>query len=70
MLQTGIASLPNRDPGATDLDALFAWSAVHGLASLLETHAIHAPDLTGSVLSDAGAHILLRIGTALGIQQK
>ncbi len=68
MLQTGVASLPHHQPGAaSDLDALFAWSAVHGLASLLETRAFHAAGLSEPVLADAGAHTLGRIGTALGV---
>jgi AcrR family transcriptional regulator len=67
LLRAGVAALPNRPPDApTDLDALFAWSAVHGLATLLHTHACQAAGFPTAVLADAGPHTLLRIGAALG----
>jgi AcrR family transcriptional regulator len=67
MLRDGIAGLPNRAADApADLDALFAWSAVHGLAGLLETHALPASGMAATLLADAGAYTLLQIGRALG----
>jgi AcrR family transcriptional regulator len=67
MLRGGVVALPGRVAGAAaDLDALFAWSAVHGLATLLETPACRSAGLTASVLEDAGVHTLMRIGRAFG----
>jgi AcrR family transcriptional regulator len=67
MLRGGVIGLPGRVAGvAADLDALFAWSAVHGLATLLETPACRTAGLAASVLEDAGVHTLMRIGRALG----
>lgn len=56
-------------PGAADariqLDALFVWSAVHGLASLLQTAAFHQIGFDRQTLEAAVPHVLTRIGHAL-----
>lgn len=58
-------SLPTE---ATDLDALFVWSSLHGLASALQSQTIDTLDLPPDVLDAAAAHTLWRIGVALGVE--
>lgn len=48
------------------LDALFVWSAVHGIASMLQTNAISTLGLSRDVLEASRGHSMSRIGTALG----
>jgi AcrR family transcriptional regulator len=56
-------------PGAIDIDseALFVWSSVHGLASLLQTRAMTTLNLDGATLGGLADHVLDRIGAALGV---
>ena len=58
-------------PGAVDLDleALFVWSSVHGLASLTPTRAMATLDLSAATTAAVSSHILGRIGAALGLAQ-
>lgn len=56
---------PDRE--AIDREALFAWSSLHGVVSLLRTDAIGTLDLAPSARADFVAHALKQIGTALGI---
>ena len=67
-LRTAIARLPDRQrsDADVDLDALFAWSAVHGLASILKTQAGEQIGFAAPTLKNAGRHVLRRIGDALG----
>ncbi len=46
-------------------DALFVWSTIHGLASILHTRALDTLSLPDEVLDNAVHHTLFRIGTAL-----
>jgi AcrR family transcriptional regulator len=52
----------NRD---TQLDALFVWSVVHGMASILQTPVMAQLGLPDAVVRGAIPHALERIGTAL-----
>ncbi|MEO1018852.1 MAG: TetR/AcrR family transcriptional regulator [Pseudomonadota bacterium] len=54
------------DSKETSLDALFVWSTVHGLASILQTCALQTLDISADELEDAAPHVLTRIGYALG----
>jgi AcrR family transcriptional regulator len=62
------------DPGnaaaksAVELDALFVWSTMHGLASILQTSAIRTLALPSAVLAATASHTLQRIGVALSTQ--
>lgn len=56
---------PDRE--AIDREALFAWSSLHGVVSLLRTDAIATLDLAAAVRADFVAHALRQIGTVLGI---
>ncbi len=66
-LKETIARLPGRKSDAdVDLDALFAWSVVHGLASILQRPAAERLGLRKATISEATAHTLGRIADALG----
>ena len=47
------------------LDALFVWSVVHGMASILQSSVLHQLDLDQATLDAAMQHALERIGRAL-----
>lgn len=47
------------------LDALFVWSAMHGLASILQSRALGTLGLPGSLLAAAVPNAMQRIGAAL-----
>lgn len=55
--------------GSVDIDqeALFVWSAVHGLASLLRMQAMGALDLPAGARERMREHMIDRIGAALGL---
>lgn len=52
-----------------DLEAMFVWSTMHGLASLLQTKAMDTLALPEEKLAATVNHTLLRIGTALGVER-
>ncbi len=54
-----------QEEGGLDLDALFVWATVHGLASILTTCAGQTLALPQSVLEQACAHTLAAIGRGL-----
>lgn len=56
---------PDRD--RIDREALFAWSSLHGVVSLLRTDAIGTLDLAPSARTEFIAHALRQVGAALGI---
>jgi len=70
LLRDGLARIaaeqgpPDGPEGAAELDALFVWATMHGLASILHSHALDTLGLSGSVLADAVPHALRRIGAA------
>ncbi len=55
---------------AADLDALFVWSSVHGLASILASHAMETLDMPDRLLQAAAAQTLQRIGMALDAERR
>jgi AcrR family transcriptional regulator len=72
VLRGGIARLiasrgEPASPDGIDREALFAWSSLHGVVSLLRTDAIGTLDLAPSARSTFVAHALQRVGAALGI---
>ena len=48
-----------------DLDALFVWSAMHGLAGAINSEVIKKLGLKSDVLDQATAHIMDKVGRAL-----
>lgn len=69
VLLSGVARMKNEAPGRVDpelqLDALFVWSVVHGMATILQTPALRQLGLDQSTLSAAMPHALQSIGRAL-----
>jgi AcrR family transcriptional regulator len=57
-----IPSMPER---AANLDALFVWSTLHGLASILQSDALATLELSEQEIQQAMARCLGRIGLAL-----
>ena len=55
------------DRETIDREALFVWSSLHGLVSLLRTDAIATLDLAPSARAEFIAHALQKVGAALGI---
>lgn len=53
------------DPRALDRDALFVWSAIHGLASIMRSDVMGIIDLEGDPPAAIVEHVLRRIGDAL-----
>ena len=50
---------------SVELDALFVWSSLHGVASIMNTSTIDTLGLSNAVLEAAFQHVLRRIGAAL-----
>jgi AcrR family transcriptional regulator len=66
MLRSVIARLPGeRTPAQADLDALYAWSTVHGLASILETRAGEQAGFDPEILQRSSGHLLRCICASL-----
>ncbi|MEM1048196.1 MAG: TetR/AcrR family transcriptional regulator [Pseudomonadota bacterium] len=71
LLRAALADLPDRAPveglpASVDLDALFVWSAIHGLVSVLHSDALDSVDIDKAALEAAIPGILARIGRGLG----
>lgn len=67
LLTTGLRALPFRDPAASpELDALFIWSCLHGLASILKGQELRTIGMQPDLVEQAAPFILGRIGAALG----
>jgi len=66
ILLDGVARLHGRPADTlSELDALFVWASMHGLAGILQSHALQTLDLEDSVLGAAIPHALLKIRFAL-----
>lgn len=65
ILQESIAMLPGKEQGDVNLDALFVWSTMHGLASIMKTKLGQQMGLTDGTMARSSRHILERIGRAL-----
>jgi AcrR family transcriptional regulator len=50
-----------------DLEALFVWSSLHGVVSLLRTDALETLDVSPETRAGLASHALARIGSAMGI---
>ena len=64
------SALARRSPSGSaieiEADALFVWSALHGLAGTLRSDILAGLELAPETVAEAGAHMLRRIGAALG----
>lgn len=48
-----------------DLDALFIWSTLHGLASIMQAHVLPHLALAPAVMTQAQGHVMQQMGVAL-----
>lgn len=70
LLKNRLSDMPIRPmaaatPGDNDLDALFVWSAIHGLASLIGSDVLPTLGFTEHQMHAAVARCLARIGASL-----
>jgi AcrR family transcriptional regulator len=71
LLKGAIARLSDRaDNAPADLDALFVWSVMHGLAGILRGDALGVLGIPVPMLESAVPFALGRIGLALGAREK
>jgi AcrR family transcriptional regulator len=61
-----LAALPNRAGRDVAPDALFVWSTMHGLASIMKTCLGNEMGLTDAAIPRTSRHMLDMIGKALG----
>lgn len=70
LLRSAIEALPR--PGMTaamiDAEAMFVWSTIHGLASILHTRAIDSLKLTEESVEALIESTLVKVGMALGLK--
>lgn len=67
LLANGLGRLPFRDvKDPAELDALFVWSCLHGLASILKGQALEGIRMSPEMVQQAAPFVLGRIGRALG----
>ncbi|MBC7926190.1 MAG: TetR/AcrR family transcriptional regulator [Bryobacteraceae bacterium] len=67
LLSDAVARLPNRRADVPPLmDALFIWSTMHGLSSILRSHAPETLGIRGDLLDSVVPLVLQRISIALG----
>ena len=73
ILHHRLTSMAIRDMGggtrSPRLDAMFIWSTIHGLASLLQSDVLDSLDMTDAELQDAFPHALARLSLALDPDQ-
>ena len=50
-----------------ELDALFVWSTIHGMATIIQSSTLDTLSLPEDVINKATQHALFRIGIALGV---
>ncbi len=65
-LMQQISARPGAPPHAAQLDALFIWSSIHGLATILQSDALQQIGLAGVLREEALPHLLAAIGKSLG----
>jgi len=68
ILRDAIARLDRSKAGdaSPELDAMYVWATVHGLASVLQASAMSALHVSLETIASTPAHVLMRIGTGLG----
>ena len=66
ILREALAALPHHDDKDITRDALFIWSTMHGLASIMKTRLGHQMGLTDAAIPQTSRHVLDMIGRALG----
>ena len=66
ILSDTLSALPNRTGRDVASDALFVWSTMHGLASIMKTSLGNELGLTDPAIPRTSRHVLDMIGRALG----
>lgn len=68
ILRDAVARLPRGDgePVQPELDAMYVWATVHGLASAMQGSVVGTLGLPAATLAAMPAHVLARIRTGLG----
>jgi AcrR family transcriptional regulator len=56
---------PGRPSAADELDALYVWSSMHGLATILQSNVMEKLQLRRGVLKHAVPHAMMLVGAAL-----
>ncbi|QJQ33138.1 TetR/AcrR family transcriptional regulator [Sphingomonas lacunae] len=74
VLRTGLGRVfgmdqDGRDRDPIDMEAMFVWSSLHGLVSLMRTDALETVQLSAETRQGFPLHALRRVGVALGISQ-
>ena len=73
ILRDRLAAMELRDvagePRSPRLDAMFVWSTIHGMASLLQSDVLESLEMTDEELHDAFPHALARLSLALEPQK-
>ncbi len=67
LLRDALAALPHHDDKDIGRDALFVWSTMHGLASIMKTRLGQQMGLTDAAIPRTSQHVLDLIGRALRI---
>jgi AcrR family transcriptional regulator len=67
LLRDAIARLPGKagDTATPDLEAMYVWATVHGLASAMQGSVVGTLGLDAATLAAMPGHVLARIGTGL-----
>jgi len=66
ILREALGELAHHDDRTLNRDALFVWSTMHGLASIMKTRLGHEMGLTDAAIPQTSRHVLDMIGRALG----
>jgi AcrR family transcriptional regulator len=71
LLREAVSALDrsNVTPASIDADAMFIWSTIHGLASILQTRAIETLSLSNESIEDMISSTMAKIGVALQLDQ-
>jgi AcrR family transcriptional regulator len=65
LLHEAIGRLEREGNSSADLDALYVWATMHGLASIMESSVLETVPLPASLLDKAVPHAMARLRTAL-----
>lgn len=64
-MRTWRLATPSVGRARADSDALFVWSAMHGLATILQSNVMERLDLRRATLAGAPQHVMRMIDLAL-----
>lgn len=71
LLHRAIEKLPGKDANsAAEVDALFVWATMHGLAGILRGHTLRTLKLKKESRQNLEGEMLRRIGLAMGLEEE